>query len=255
MLPGGGTTSVGVSAHVTTGASHDRWRRSLRGGCDATPTSSSRRRDAHRKFVEECAPTTTAGPEHAYSSGSVNAWSSRTDKERVTMLARLLARSGRWLRRAATWPAHRPQALRSQPGTPVLFPSLGYFGGIAASHLSITVDGPVRGIRLSLPPGATGRVDLRGLELFRDGRKVAVDLRKVTVTQSSDDCRGSSRRNPFTYGDLRTLKEKDPWWEARFDQPVDADTIRIYNRRDGHGARRSLRLVLAVAPAPREAQG
>jgi hypothetical protein len=128
-----------------------------------------------------------------------------------------------------------------------LFPSLGYFGGIAASHLSITVDGPVRGIRLSLPPGATGRVDLRGLELFRDGRKVAVDLRKVTVTQSSDDCRGSSRRNPFTYGDLRTLKEKDPWWEARFDQPVDADTIRIYNRRDGHGARRSLRLVVAVA--------
>ena len=44
---------------------------------------------------------------------------------------------------------HRERGLlRREPGTPVLLPSLGYFGGIAANHLVVPVDGAVSELRL-----------------------------------------------------------------------------------------------------------
>lgn len=136
---------------------------------------------------------------------------------------------------------------RSQPGREALLPSLGYFGGIAANYLSVPVTSPVSRIRLFLPE-SEGQLDLRGLELFRGGRRVAVDSAGTAIAQSSDVRRPGARRSPFAMGGIRTQKETGPWWAVTFDPPVDADEIRVYNRLDGWGVRANTLTVAAAGP-------
>lgn len=133
-------------------------------------------------------------------------------------------------------------SLRDRLGTKELLPSLGYFGGIAANYLSFPVKGPV--VKIALFLSGRSELDLRGVELFRRGRRVAVDEAGVKIRQSSI---GAGRRgNPFAYGVIRSEKEMAPWWSATFVRPIDADEIRVYNRRDGWGVR-SRTLTVAAA--------
>jgi hypothetical protein len=134
--------------------------------------------------------------------------------------------------------------LRALPGREILLPSLGHFGGVAVNYLPVRFTGPVSQVRLSLPD-YEDQLDLRGLQLFRNGRRVPVDDVNVTVTQSSE-ARSQSAQSPFAYGGIRTEKEVAPWWTATFDVPVDADELRVYNRRDGWGVR-ARGLTVAVA--------
>lgn len=137
-------------------------------------------------------------------------------------------------------------ALRRQPGRPILFPSLGYFGGIAANRLVVGVDGPISAVRLFLPPSLEGQLDLRGIEFAKGGRKLDLDGTGVTFAASSDVLARGPGATPLTLGGIRTERELGPWWEVRFSVPVDADELRVYNRRDGYGMR-SRKLTIATA--------
>lgn len=137
-----------------------------------------------------------------------------------------------------------PSTLRDLPGTDVLLPTLGYFGGIAANYLAVRTEAPVSAVTLFLPE-VEGQLDLRGIELYRKGRRVVVDEAKAVVTQSSDALRHGDR-SPFSLGGVRTTREPGAWWSVRFDAPVDADEVRVLNRLDGWG-RRSRKLSVAVA--------
>lgn len=137
--------------------------------------------------------------------------------------------------------------LRTEPGCDVLLPSLGYFGGIAANYLSVPVTAPISGIRLFLPK-ADGELDLRGLELFRQGRRVSVDDARIAIEQSSDARRPGARRSPFAFGGIRTEKETGPWWSVTFDPPIEADEVRVYNRLDGWGIRANALTVAVAGP-------
>lgn len=137
-----------------------------------------------------------------------------------------------------------PRRHSQKPGRGVLLPSLGYFGGIAANYLSVSVTGPVARIRLFLPD-CEGELDLRGVELFSRGRRVKVSAQKMTTAQSSAPSDSESRTSPFAFGGIRTKKEVGPWWSVTFDPPIEVDELRVYNRRDGWGSR-SRALTVAV---------
>jgi len=125
--------------------------------------------------------------------------------------------------------------LRGKPGVDELLPSLGYFGGIAANFLSICCASPIFRIELSLK-GRQTELDLRGVELFKNGRRVPINLENASMEQSSEASSGR-QRNPFEYGGIHTRREDGSWWRVTFGPPVDADEVRIYNRRDGWGVR------------------
>ncbi|GGU20388.1 LicD family protein [Nocardioides albus] len=141
-----------------------------------------------------------------------------------------------------------PTGLRRLPGTPELLPSLGYFGGIGASYLSVPVKGRVSQINAHLPAKFTGQVDLRGFELYAAGKPVRVEPAAQSVMQSSAAPTQPQGADPFNYGTLRTRREDGPWWTVSLAQPVEADELRVYNRRDGWGVR-SRRLTIAIADA------
>ncbi|EGD45396.1 LigA [Nocardioidaceae bacterium Broad-1] len=138
--------------------------------------------------------------------------------------------------------------LRDLPGTNVLLPSLGYFGGIEANRLAIGVRGPVSSIRMHVPDDVEGQVDLRGIELYDGGVRVPVERGNAEITQSSVAPTQPAGADPFTYGTLRTTKEKGAWWSVTFREPIAADEVRVYNRRDRWGDR-SRRLSVEVTPA------
>lgn len=142
-------------------------------------------------------------------------------------------------------PRRERSLLRREPGTAVLLPSLGYFGGVAANYLSVPVDGSVLELTLFLPRREEGQLDLRGIELYQAGRRV--DPAGARVTQSSDATKDD--RSPFAMGGIRTSRETGPWWSLRFEQPVEVDEIRVYNRLDGFGRRNRRLTVVATGPA------
>jgi hypothetical protein len=138
--------------------------------------------------------------------------------------------------------------LRDLPGTNVLVPSLGFFGGIEANRLAIGIRGPVTSIRMYVPDDIEGQVDLRGIELYHGGVRVPVDPGNAEITQSSLAPTQPAGADPFTYGTLRTTKENGAWWAVRFREPIVADELRVYNRRDRWGDR-SRRLSVEVTSA------
>ncbi|MFC8598557.1 polysaccharide pyruvyl transferase family protein [Isoptericola sp. NPDC057191] len=135
--------------------------------------------------------------------------------------------------------------LASQAGVAELIPSLGLFSGNAVNYLGVGVRGPVTGIRMFLPP-TQGQIDLRGIELYSGGRRVAVDESRAVVTQSSSVPRRGGPASPFAMGGIRTQRETGAWWAVTFDAPVDVDEVRVLNRLDGWGAR-ARALTVAVA--------
>lgn len=141
-----------------------------------------------------------------------------------------------------------PTGLRRRPGTPELLPSLGYFGGIGASYLSVPAKGPISQIHVHLPEKFTGQVDLRGFELYAAGKLVRVEPADQSVVMSSTAPTQPEGADPFAYGTLRTRREDGPWWSVSLAQPVEADEVRVYNRRDGWGIR-NRRLTIAIAGA------
>jgi hypothetical protein len=152
--------------------------------------------------------------------------------------ARPRAAAGRPGREAGT-------RLRSAPGTDVLLPTLGYFGGIAVNYLPVRTEGRVSEVTF-FGPKSEGQVDVRGLGLYYRGRQVVVDEAKTTMLQSSDALRAGDRPSPFALGGIRTVREPGAWWTVRFDTPVEADEVRVFNRLDGWG-RRARKLTVAVA--------
>lgn len=138
--------------------------------------------------------------------------------------------------------------LRELPGANVLLPSLGYFGGIEANRLALRVRGPVARIRIHVPDEVEGQVDLRGIELYQGGARVPVAVGDAEIAQSSVAPTQPAGADPFAYGTLRTTKEKGAWWSVTFREPVAADEVRVYNRRDRWGDR-SRRLSVEVTPA------
>ncbi|PFG44050.1 LicD family protein [Isoptericola jiangsuensis] len=135
-------------------------------------------------------------------------------------------------------------SLVDRPGTATLLPSLGYFGGIAANHLAVPVSGTVGAVRLFLPSDEPGQIDLRGIELYRRGRRVDPTKAGARVEQSSDTTKDD--RSPFALGGIRTAKEIGPWWSVSFEAPVAVDEVRVFNRLDGFG-HRNRRLTVGVA--------
>ncbi|MFV2145935.1 polysaccharide pyruvyl transferase family protein [Isoptericola sp. G70] len=143
-------------------------------------------------------------------------------------------------------PRAAKRTLRREAGTPVLLPSLGYFGGIHTTRLSVRTSGQVQSVRLFLPARTSGQLDLRGIELYNGGQRVEIDIADVTIEQSSNAAKDD--RSPFLFGGIKSAKEVGPWWTARLDAPVEADEIRVYNRLDGYGFRnRSLSVAVAGA--------
>ncbi|QGN32942.1 LicD family protein [Microlunatus sp. Gsoil 973] len=162
--------------------------------------------------------------------------------------APFLRRKGAHRAGPSSIPTREPgDSLRNKDGTAVLVPSLGYFGGIAANYFSVKVPRPVSRLRLFLTE-AEAQLDLRGLEMYRNGRRVGVDESNISTAQSSDARRPGARRSPFAFGGIRTEKQTAPWWAVTFDPPVDADEVRIYNRLDGWGVRASSLTVAAAGP-------
>jgi hypothetical protein len=100
---------------------------------------------------------------------------------------------------------------------------------------------------MCVPDDAEGQVDLRGIELYDNGVRVPVDRGDVEITQSSVAPTQPAGADPFAYGTLRTKREKGAWWSVTFREPIAADELRIYNRRDRWGDR-SRRLSVEVTP-------
>lgn len=168
------------------------------------------------------------------------------DRLKSAVARAVRGRSGRGVEPPAGSYLREPTHLRRLPGTPELLPSLGYFGGIGASYLSMPVNGPVSQIQAHLPHKFTGQVDLRGFGLYLAGKPVQVPPADQTILQSSAAPTQPEGADPFTYGTLRTRREDGPWWSVTLARPVEADEIRIYNRRDGFGVR-NRRLTIAIA--------
>lgn len=136
--------------------------------------------------------------------------------------------------------------LRELPGTCVLLPSLGAFGGIGASFLSVPINGSISKISFFLPSDVEGQLDLRGIQIYSGSRKITVDPTCVKITQSSSAISADRDRDLFSYGVVRTKREQGPWLTVQFSSLVDVTTLRVYNRRNGYG-KRSRALSVAVA--------
>ncbi|MGH3350528.1 MAG: LicD family protein [Nocardioides sp.] len=135
--------------------------------------------------------------------------------------------------------------LRRLPGREPLLPSLGWFGGIGAAYLSVPLNGAVSVLRVHLPKKFEAQLDLRGFELYANGRLIPVATAGQTIEQSSVSPSQPNDVNSFEYGTLRTKKEVGAWWSVELAEPVEADELRVYNRRDGWGLR-ARRLTVAV---------
>ena len=131
--------------------------------------------------------------------------------------------------------------------TKKLFPSLGYFGGIQANRLELPVNRQILGVRLSLAASVPEFLNLRGLLLYRDGFPLDIDSIGHTVQLSSvrpqDEQKDPARL--LRRGSIHSAKELNPWWEIRFQAPVQVDLIAVENRVDNCGMRsRSLNVEL-----------
>lgn len=139
------------------------------------------------------------------------------------------------------WPDAMPQGAVQQ----ALAPALGYFGAHAADCLERPVAGPVDGLRLALEESKPVFLNLRGLELLKGGKPVALQAHTPRCTQSSvadDDARNGADKLLSNKG-IHSKAETAPWWEVEFGLPVDCDSIRVWNRSDGWGSRsRTLRI-------------
>ncbi len=120
-------------------------------------------------------------------------------------------------------------------GLRTLLPSLGLFGGIEANHLKITLDEPLKGLLISLPDDRAGRLDLRGVQLASQGRRVGIALEGVRAWQSSYANGAMDAEGAFSLRSIRTEKEAGAWWTASFDPPLQVDEIRVLSRMDGRG--------------------
>ncbi|TQL66594.1 LicD family protein [Nocardioides albertanoniae] len=131
---------------------------------------------------------------------------------------------------------------RTVPGVSTLLPSLGFFGGTAADHLSVRVSEPVQEIRLFLPAKQAGQLDLRGIQLAKAARPIHIDAPKVRIEQSSY---AGSAESASINSRIRTTREQGAWAIARFDAPVRVDEVRVLNQLDHRGVR-AQRLNVAV---------
>lgn len=120
-----------------------------------------------------------------------------------------------------------------------LAPSLGYFGPLASDCLEVDIQAEIRGIRLSLDEDKPTFLNLRGLELLRQGKPVALPAGIAKASQSS--VAGKDPRNgPDTLlaqTGIHSGPERMPWWRLELEQPIAIDALRICNRSDGWGSR------------------
>lgn len=126
-----------------------------------------------------------------------------------------------------------------------LAPSLGYFGPLAADCLELDVGADISEIRLSLAESKPTFLNLRGMELIRDGKPLVLSCGQFQAAQSSV-AGGSADNGPdtlLTMKGIHSAAERSPWWHVEFSEPVRIDQLRLFNRSDGWSSRsRTLRV-------------
>lgn len=130
-------------------------------------------------------------------------------------------------------PAWTPEA------TSLLFPALGHFGGTAADHLQVNIGTAIRSLKLSLESSRPQILNLRGLRFFSNGKRLDIDPAGAEIRQSSYRA-SDTKRDPFALLRLQTIhtdREATPSWEIVFREPLIVDSVAVYNRLDGWGAR------------------
>lgn len=117
-----------------------------------------------------------------------------------------------------------------------LLPSLGFFGGIDADRWEVRIAATVRAIRISLPASSPRPLSLRGVELVRDGRVLTVPVNDRRVHFSSYPHPQTDPGRWLRLQVTSTTSERRPWWLLELVRPIRVDALRIYNRREAHGA-------------------
>ena len=129
-----------------------------------------------------------------------------------------------------------------------LFPSLGFFGNSEQDCLAVRLEGPVSRLALRLPETSPGALDLVGIRLLNGGDALTVPVSGRHSRQSSYPADLDPRADPLARQRIRTRSEPGSWWMMRFDEPVTADVLRVYNRRDRYGYRARQLIVEAAGP-------
>src|SRR5690606_18113421 len=107
---------------------------------------------------------------------------------------------------------------------------------------------PVAGLRLSLDEPRPGFLNLRGLQFMKAGKPLpppAAEARQSSTTGRDDD---NGAANLLTLKGIHSAAERAPWWEARFEAPVEADAVRVFNRSDVWASRSRTLRIEATAP-------
>ncbi len=146
-------------------------------------------------------------------------------------------------------PARAPEALDEAVAS-ALAPSRGFFGANRFDTLTIDVPGPLVAIRLEVQEDKPTFLNLRKLELLRAGKPVQPGAGRMKAEQSS--IAGSSEANGpdalMGGSGIHSAAETSPWWRARFQEAIEVDQLRLWNRSDGWGCRsRSLKVVVEDA--------
>ena len=131
------------------------------------------------------------------------------------------------------------------PVAKALAPALGYFGALPSDSLEVRLDRPVTAIRLALDEPRPVFLNLRGLELLKDGAALALpeDAWQARQSSTTGEDAANGAGNLLRSRGIHSGAEQAPWWEVRFAVPVEADTLRLHNRTDGWGRRsRTLRI-------------
>jgi hypothetical protein len=118
-------------------------------------------------------------------------------------------------------------------------PSLGYFGAGKLDHLEIPVKGAIRELTLSVSDDKTTFLNLRKLELFKNGKALQPSSGQISLEQSSvsDGGEANGPSSLIAGTGIHSAGERSPWWKARFDPPLEVDELRVWNRSDCWGCR------------------
>lgn len=142
-----------------------------------------------------------------------------------------------------------PRLAATAPDLPIasMLPSLGFFGGAWADCLQLPFDGKIASIEITRARPTPGFLNLRGVLLMMGGRIVPVPMSETRIEQSSS--RSESGLSPQGLGELvgiHTDYEDRSWWRASVTEPVEVDTVVVFNRADGFGHRSRSLAIRAV---------
>lgn len=125
-------------------------------------------------------------------------------------------------------------------------PSLGFFGGTWADNLEVHGEHRVLSLTVQRIDKREDFLNFRGLILKNEHKYLQLADDEFHISYSSirerEASLGQDIRKQVAF---HSKKEQNPWWKVEFREPVDVDTVLLFNRGDALGSRsRNLRITI-----------